>query len=103
MPPGWPWVTNPEPRSGGAQQGGWLTGRPRSGKTAHRPGGNVPGRLVTALDGGEHTYDRIAELYFADQAALMAAFGSPEGKATAADYQQIAPPGSRMFVDVLDS
>ncbi len=33
----------------------------------------------------------------------MAAFGSPEGKATAADYQQIAPPGSRMFVDVLDS
>ena len=60
------------------------------------------GRLVTALDGGEQTYHRIAELYFADQAAMGAAFGSDEGKATAADYQSIAPPGSRMFVEVLD-
>jgi uncharacterized protein (TIGR02118 family) len=60
------------------------------------------GRLVAALDGGEHTYHRAAELYFADQAALQAAFGSDEGKATAADYQKIAPPGSRMFVEALD-
>jgi uncharacterized protein (TIGR02118 family) len=60
------------------------------------------GRLVSALDGGEHTYYRIAELYFADQKALGAGFASAEGKATAADYQQIAPPGSRMFVEVLD-
>ena len=42
------------------------------------------------------------ELYFADQPALGAAFTSAEGKATAADYQQIAPPGSRMFVETLD-
>jgi hypothetical protein len=41
-------------------------------------------------------------LYFADQGALEAAFGSDEGKAAAADYQKIAPPGSRMFVAVLD-
>ena len=61
------------------------------------------GRIVSAIDGGEHTYYRAAELYFADQAALGAAFGSDEGKATAADYQQIAPPGSRMFVEALDS
>jgi uncharacterized protein (TIGR02118 family) len=60
------------------------------------------GRLVAALDRGEHTYYRAAELYFADQAALEAAFGSDEGKATAADYQQIAPPGSRMFVQAVD-
>jgi uncharacterized protein (TIGR02118 family) len=60
------------------------------------------GRVVTALDGGEHTYHRIAELYFADQPALGAAFASAEGKATAADYQKIAPPGSRMFVETLD-
>jgi uncharacterized protein (TIGR02118 family) len=60
------------------------------------------GRLVAALDGGEHTYYRVAELYFADQAALEAAFGSDQGKATAADYQQIAPPGSRMFVEAID-
>jgi uncharacterized protein (TIGR02118 family) len=60
------------------------------------------GRIVTALDGGEQTYHRVAELYFADQAALEAGFGSPEGGATAADYQQIAPPGSRMFIEILD-
>lgn len=76
----------------------------------HMPlAGQVPGllraetgRVVTALDGGEHTYYRIAELYFADQAALGAGFSSAEGEATAADYQKIAPPGSRMFVETLD-
>lgn len=59
------------------------------------------GRIVTALDGGEQPYHRIAELYFADDAALGAAFGSEEGQATAADYQKIAPPGSRMFVEAI--
>jgi hypothetical protein len=44
----------------------------------------------------------VAELYFADQAALDAATRSEEGKATAADFQQIAPPGSRMLVTELD-
>ena len=60
------------------------------------------GVFTAALDAGEHTYYRVAELYFADQEAMGAAFGSEEGKATATDYQQIAPPGSRMFVQVLD-
>ena len=60
------------------------------------------GRFVAALDGSEQTYYRAAELYFADQGALEAAFGTDEGKATAAHYQQIAPPGSRMFVEALD-
>ena len=60
------------------------------------------GRFAAALDGGEHTYHRIAELYFADQQAVDAAFASEEGQATAADYQQIAPPGSRMFMKILD-
>jgi uncharacterized protein (TIGR02118 family) len=60
------------------------------------------GRLVAAVDGGEQTYYRVAELYFADQAALEASFGSEPGQATGADYQQIAPPGSRMFIEVLD-
>jgi uncharacterized protein (TIGR02118 family) len=61
------------------------------------------GRITVALDGGEQTYYRVAELYFADQAALDAAFGSPEGAATAQDYAEIAPPGSRMFIEVVDS
>jgi uncharacterized protein (TIGR02118 family) len=56
------------------------------------------GRISAALDGGEHTYFWLAELYFADQAAMGAAFGSPEGGATAQHYGEIAPPGSRMFV-----
>ena len=60
------------------------------------------GRFVAPLDGGEQTYYRAAELYFADQEALSAAFDSEEGKATAADYQAIAPAGSRMFVAALD-
>ena len=59
-------------------------------------------QLVAAGDGGELTYHREAELYFADQAALNAALGSDEGKATAVDYRQIAPPGSRMFVATVD-
>jgi uncharacterized protein (TIGR02118 family) len=60
------------------------------------------GKMVAVHDGGEQTFYRVAELYFADQAALEAAFASDEGKATAAHYQAIAPPGSRMFVEVLD-
>jgi uncharacterized protein (TIGR02118 family) len=60
------------------------------------------GKIVAAGDGGEQTYYRIAELYFADQAALGAGVGGPEGQATTADYQKIAPPGSRMFIEVLD-
>lgn len=60
------------------------------------------GKIDAALDGGEQLYHRIAELYFADQAALQAALASDEGRATAADYQKIAPPGSRMFTETLD-
>jgi uncharacterized protein (TIGR02118 family) len=60
------------------------------------------GRFVTALDPGEQPYYRHAELHFADQAALEAALHSDHGKATAADYQRIAPPGSRMFIEAVD-
>jgi uncharacterized protein (TIGR02118 family) len=60
------------------------------------------GKFTMALDGGELTYYRVAELYFADQDALTAAFGTPEGADTAADYGKIAPPGSRMLIEVLD-
>jgi len=60
------------------------------------------GRIDTALDGGEHSFYRIAELYFAGRSAMDAAFASAEGQATAADYAKIAPPGSRMFVETVD-
>jgi uncharacterized protein (TIGR02118 family) len=59
-------------------------------------------RFVAAPDGGGQTYHRIAELYFTDPDALQAALGSDQGRATAGDYQQIAPPGSRMFIAAVD-
>lgn len=59
-------------------------------------------RIAGAADGGEQTYHRIAELWFADQQAFEKALGSEEGKATAVDYQRIAPDGSRMFVAAVD-
>lgn len=58
--------------------------------------------FVAAADGGEQTYHRIAELYFSDMDALQAALGTDEGKATAKDYGDIAPPGSRMFIAAVD-
>jgi uncharacterized protein (TIGR02118 family) len=60
------------------------------------------GRFMAALDRGELAYHRVAELYFTDQQALEHAFSTEAGKATAADYQQIAPAGSRMFTAVVD-
>jgi uncharacterized protein (TIGR02118 family) len=59
-------------------------------------------RFIAAADGGEQTYHRMAELYFTDEAAMQAALASDAGKATSGDYQQIAPPGSRMFVAAVD-
>ena len=60
------------------------------------------GRFLAAADGGEMTFYRIAELYFADTDALNAGLGSPEGNAAAADYGKIAPPGSRLFIANVD-
>lgn len=59
-------------------------------------------RFVAAADDGEQTYHRVAELYFTDHAALQAALDSDQGRAIAADYQQIAPPGSRLLVAEVD-
>jgi uncharacterized protein (TIGR02118 family) len=59
-------------------------------------------RVVAAADGGDTPWFRLAELEFADQAALQAGMGSPEGKATAQDFQQIAPPGSRLLIAAVD-
>ncbi len=65
----------------------------------------IPGLLrfetahfLAAADGGEVPYHQVVTLTFADQAALDAAFASPEGQEAAADYGKIAPEGSRMFV-----
>lgn len=59
-------------------------------------------KFVGAADGGDVPFHMVVELHFANPADIDAAFGSDEGKAAAADYQQIAPEGSRMFVAVSD-
>jgi uncharacterized protein (TIGR02118 family) len=58
--------------------------------------------FTTAVDGGEKTFYREAELYFADQAALESALGTAEAQATSADFLKIAPPGSRLFIATVD-
>jgi uncharacterized protein (TIGR02118 family) len=59
-------------------------------------------KFVGTPDGGDLPYRLIVELYFDGPGDIDAAFGSDEGKAAAADYGQIAPEGSRMFVAVTD-
>jgi uncharacterized protein (TIGR02118 family) len=56
------------------------------------------GRVIAPADKGEATFHRMAQLYFADLAALGDAMSTPEGAATATDFGEIAPPGSRMFL-----
>jgi uncharacterized protein (TIGR02118 family) len=59
-------------------------------------------RVVAAPDGGDLTYYRIVNLYFADDASLGASVSSEAGQATADDFQKFAPPGTRMFVAAID-
>ena len=59
-------------------------------------------RFTTAVDGGDNTFYRAAELYFADQTALESALKSAEAQATSADFLKIAPPGSRLFIAAVD-
>jgi uncharacterized protein (TIGR02118 family) len=59
-------------------------------------------KFVAAADNGDVPYYQIVELHFADADAIQAAFGSGEGQAAAADYGQIAAPGSRMLIAVSD-
>jgi uncharacterized protein (TIGR02118 family) len=60
------------------------------------------GLIVAEADGGDPLWYRVTELVFADRAALDAGLASPEAQAATADYAKIAPPGSRILVQVLD-
>jgi uncharacterized protein (TIGR02118 family) len=59
-------------------------------------------KLVAALDGGEATYYRMAELYFPDGETMGASMSGPEGQATNADFAAIAPEGSRIYLAEVD-
>jgi uncharacterized protein (TIGR02118 family) len=79
-------------------------------RDVHRPlVDSIPGlqrwslaKFVAAADGGDLPYHQVAELHFAQASDIDTGFGSDEGRAAAADYQQIAPEGSRMFVAISD-
>jgi uncharacterized protein (TIGR02118 family) len=60
------------------------------------------GLIVAEADGGDPLWYRVTELVFADRAALDVGLASPEAQAATADYAKIAPPGSRILVQVLD-
>ena len=59
-------------------------------------------RILGTPDGGDHTYFRVAELYFTDRTVLQDSLSSPAGLRAARDFEKIAPPGSRMYVAALD-
>jgi uncharacterized protein (TIGR02118 family) len=60
-------------------------------------------RGTASADGrGQPAYYRIAELYFADAAAMRSSFGSDEGKAVGRDLPNFAPPGTTSFLCELD-
>jgi len=61
------------------------------------------GVFIAEADGGDPLFYRAAELYFPDRAALDKALATPQAQAAAADYQKIAPPGSRMLVQDVDA
>ena len=59
-------------------------------------------KFVGAADNGDVPFYQIVDLHFADADAIQAAFGSSEGQTAAADYGQIAAPGSRLLIAVSD-
>ena len=61
------------------------------------------GVFIAEADGGDPIFYRIAELYFPDRATLDKALATPEAQAAVADYQKIAPPGSRILVQEVDA
>jgi uncharacterized protein (TIGR02118 family) len=60
------------------------------------------GLIVAEADGGDPLWYRVTEVVFADRRALDAGLASPEAQAATADYAKIAPPGSRILIQVLD-
>lgn len=59
-------------------------------------------KFAAAADGGDLPYYQIVELHFADADTVNAAFATEAGQAAVADYGEMAPEGSRIFVAVTD-
>ncbi len=59
-------------------------------------------KVVGAPDGSKADFYRTAELWFEDEAAMGAAMGSPEGKATQEDIGNFASGGATVFVSAVE-
>jgi uncharacterized protein (TIGR02118 family) len=57
---------------------------------------------VVGSPDGPSDYYRMAELYFADQEAMGAALGSPEGQATTGDIGNFATGGATVLISAVD-
>jgi uncharacterized protein (TIGR02118 family) len=60
-------------------------------------------RFVAAPGGGAPAFYRMAELYFATQAQMEQALGSPEGAATVADLPKFASGGVTVMIGSVDA
>jgi uncharacterized protein (TIGR02118 family) len=55
-------------------------------------------RVHGTAEGSESPYYLVGELVFADTEAMQAGASSPEGQAAAANFAELAPPGSLLLV-----
>jgi uncharacterized protein (TIGR02118 family) len=55
-------------------------------------------KFVSAPDGGQPAYYRMAELYFGTQAQMEQSLGSNEGQATVADFENFATGGVTVLI-----
>jgi uncharacterized protein (TIGR02118 family) len=60
-------------------------------------------KFVSAPDGGQAAYYRMAELYFAGPGQMQQAMSSPEGLAAVADLSNFATGGVTMIVGDVDN
>jgi uncharacterized protein (TIGR02118 family) len=59
-------------------------------------------KFISAPDGLQAAYYRMAELWFVSPEALQASMGSAEGQATAADLSNFATGGVKLLVGAVE-
>ena len=59
-------------------------------------------KFVAGPDGGKAAFYRMAELYFTSQAQMEQTLGSPEGKATVADFPKFATGGVTVVIGTVE-
>src|SRR5277367_2855622 len=59
-------------------------------------------RVVGTPDGSGPPHYRVADILYADHAALQASTGSPEGQATVADIPNFATGGATVLISEVD-